>query len=324
MGTKEKMLALLEARCGEYLSGEEIAETLSVSRTSVWKAAKALREAGYAIDAVQNRGYCLDKNTDILSEHGVRRLLAPACEYLNIEVLPVAASTNALMREKANRSGKEGCVIIANEQTAGRGRRGRQFFSPPDTGIYMSILLRPQNFLPEQAMSITTMAALAACETVEAVSGREAGIKWVNDIFIGGKKVSGILTEATFDMESGTVDYIILGIGMNVYRPAEGFPSEIAERAGAIFHKQVNEGKNRLAAEFLNRFMALYAAAPGADYAEKYRRKSLVIGREITVITPTERRSAFALDVDKDCRLLVRYEDGTVERLLSAEVSVSL
>lgn len=324
MGTKEKLLSLLETKRGEYLSGAEIAEALSVSRTAVWKAAKALRAAGYAIDAAQNRGYCLDENTDILSESGVCRRLSPLCEKIELEVMHSASSTNALMRERANSGAQEGCVIIANEQTTGRGRRGRSFYSPPDTGIYMSILLRPQNFLPEQAMSITTMAAVAACEAIEAVSGREAGIKWVNDIYLGSRKVSGILTEATFDMECGTVDYIILGIGMNVYRPAAGFPDEISGVAGAIFPAQVNEGKNRLAAEFLNRFMALYAAVPGEDYIEKYREKSIVIGRDVTVITPASHRTAYVLDVDKDCRLFVRYEDGTTEHLLSAEISIRI
>lgn len=321
MGTKEKLLALLEASQGTYLSGEELAETLAVSRTSVWKAANALRNAGYAISGAQNRGYCLDARTDVLSEQGIRALLGPKEETLTLEVLSSAESTNALLREKANAGAPEGYVIAANAQTRGRGRLGRSFFSPPDTGIYMSLLLRPRNLSAGQAVRVTTMAAVAAAEAIESVSGRETKIKWVNDIFIGRKKVSGILTEASFDLESGSVDYIVLGIGMNAYEPAGGFPPEIREVAGSIFSEQRSNGKNRLTAEFLTRFLELYQNETN-DYTEIYRRRSLVIGKRVQVITPTSRRLAYALDIDGTCRLVVRYEDGTVDQLSSSEVSV--
>lgn len=322
MGTKEKLLALLESHKGEYFSGEEIARLLSVSRTAVWKAVNALRSAGYDIDAVQNRGYCLDAHTDILSVQGIRKHLNPRWDYLDLEVLPCADSTNALLRERAAKGAPEGSVILANRQTKGRGRLGREFYSPPDTGIYMSLLLRPQALEPTQAVKLTTMAAVAACKAIEEVSGKQAQIKWVNDIFINGKKVCGILTEASFGLETGRLDYVIVGIGFNVYPPAVGFPPELAEIADSILRSQENEGKSKLTASFLNHFLEIYHSNGSSEYAAVYREKSMVIGRPIQVLSPAGTRNAYALDVDRDCRLIVRYEDGTVDNLSSAEISI--
>lgn len=324
MSTKEKLLALLQEHKGEFFSGAQIAETLNVSRTAVWKAANSLRNAGYSINAVQNKGYSLDARTDVLSEAGIRQYLLPEYRDLHMDILPVADSTNAQLREKANGGTEDGCILIANEQTKGRGRLGRDFYSPPDTGVYLSILLRPDYHLPSQAVKITTMAATAASEAIEEVTLRPTGIKWVNDIFMNGKKVSGILTEASFNLENGRLDYIILGIGMNAYAPPEGFPGELSRIAGSIFYEQVEDGKNRLAAAFLNHFLGYYRSPDPDRYAEKYREKSILIGRQVTVITPSSQRSAYVLDVDKNCRLIVRYEDGEVEQLTSAEISVYL
>ena len=322
MGTKEKLLTLLENHRGEYFSGEEIASELSVSRTAVWKAVNALRAAGYEIDAAQNRGYCLDEHTDILSVQGIRLLLGSDDSEFDLELIPCTGSTNALLRERAAAGAAEGSVILANQQTQGRGRLGREFYSPPDTGVYLSLLLRPRGLEPAQAVKLTTMAAVAACRAIEEVSGKEAEIKWVNDIFLNRKKVCGILTEASYSLENGSLDYVILGVGFNVYPPAGGFPGELADIADSILKIQTDQGKNRLAASFLRRFLEIYRSTSDGDYAAVYRSKSMVIGRPIRVISPAGTRNAYALDVDRDCRLIVRWEDGTVESLSSAEVSI--
>lgn len=318
MGTKEELLSLLEGSKGTYLSGEEIAQRLSVSRTAVWKAVNALRSAGYEISGAQNRGYCLDAHTDILSAQGIRHHLE--WDNLSLEVTPCADSTNALLRQRAAEGAREGCVILSNQQTQGRGRLGREFYSPPDTGVYMSLLLRPRDLEPSQAVKITTMAAVAACRAIEAVSGKHAAIKWVNDIFLSGKKVCGILTEGSYNLETGKLGDVVLGIGFNVYPPAGGFPEELADIAGSIFQNQVDEGKNRLAASFLNHFLEIYHSPNG--YAREYRERSMVIGRAIRVLAPSGERAAYALDVDKGCRLVVRYDDGSVDTLSSAEISI--
>ncbi|MGN0329859.1 MAG: biotin--[acetyl-CoA-carboxylase] ligase [Kineothrix sp.] len=324
METKEKLLDLFENNRGVYLSGQDIAERLSISRAAVWKAVKSLRSEGYSIEAVRNKGYSLAVETDILSAQGIQKYLKPVCQGMELEVLPALASTNTMVREKAAAGAPEGYTVIANNQTDGKGRRGRSFYSPSGTGIYMSLLLRPRQYASKQAVKLTTMAAVAVCEAIEAVSGKKAQIKWVNDIYVAGKKVCGILTEASFGLEDGFLEYAVLGIGINVSPPMGGFPEELKNVAGAVFCEAQNDGKNHLAAEFLNRFMTYYAMSPEICCADSYRSRSLVIGREIQVIFSDGSKKAIALDVDEDCRLMVKYEDGKTERLSSGEISVKL
>lgn len=322
LSTKENILALFEENKGIYFSGEEIAAQLSVSRAAVWKAVNALRSDGYVIDAVPNKGYRLSMNTDILSVQGIEKYLDPQNRQLTIQVLPEVSSTNTMLREKANEEIPEGYVIIANGQTEGRGRRGRSFYSPVDTGIYLSILLRPKEIATNELTNLTSLAAVAACETIEEVSGQTPGIKWVNDIYIDGRKVSGILTEASISMENGSVEYVVVGIGFNVYLPEDGFSGEIKDIAGAIFDRKKDDGKNLLVAGVLNHFMNYYAEFDKKDYVKKYQERSLVVGKEITVLAPSGSRKALALEVDDTCALLVQYEDGSTERLNSGEISI--
>lgn len=324
MTTKERLLELFESNKGMYFSGEEIAGKLNISRAAVWKAVKNLRSEGYVIDAVTNKGYCLSVETDILSPQGIRKYLDSQYMDMDINVLPTAVSTNTLVREKADSGMAEGYTVISNEQSDGRGRYGRKFFSPGGTGLYMSILLRPHNYSAGQAVRITTMAAVAMCEAIEAVSDKKAQIKWVNDIFVNGKKVCGILTEGSFGLESGVLDYAVLGLGLNVYNPQGGFPEELEQIAGAVFDSTQNDMKNRLAADFLNRFMGYYTAGNQNDYIEKYRSRSLAVGKHITVILANQTRKAYVNGVDDECRLLVEYEDGEKESLSYGEIHIKL
>lgn len=324
MTTKEKLLALLEDSKGTFFSGEEIARTLQVSRAAVWKAVNALREDGYTIDAATNKGYRLSPDSDILSPQGIRRFLKPEYRDLDLTVLPTAPSTNALVREKANQGRPEGCVIVACEQTAGRGRYGRQFFSPVDSGVYLSLLLRPTAYSPQQATCLTAAAAAAMCQAIEAVTGQQPGIKWVNDIFLHGKKVCGILTEAAVGLETGTLNYMVLGAGVNLYPPAEGFPEEIQSIAGSVLERSCPEAKNRLVGEFLNRFWDFYAHPECRTYLEDYRARSLAVGRRVTVLSNGQAVSAYAYGIDDDFRLLVRYENGDTEALSYGEIRIQL
>ena len=324
MTTKEKLLALLEDSKGTFFSGEEIARTLQVSRAAVWKAVNALREDGYTIDAATNKGYRLSPDSDILSPQGIRRFLKPEYRDLDLTVLPTAPSTNALVREKANQGRPEGCVIIACEQTDGRGRYGRQFFSPVDSGVYLSLLLRPTAYSPQQATSLTAAAAAAMCQAIEAVTGQQPGIKWVNDIFLHGKKVCGILTEAAVGLETGTLNYMVLGAGVNLYPPAEGFPEEIQSIAGSVLERSCPEAKNRLVGEFLNRFWDFYSHPECRAYLEDYRARSLAVGRRVTVLSNGQAVSAYAYGIDDDFRLLVRYDSGKTEALSYGEIRIQL
>lgn len=230
--TKERVLRALEAREGAHVSGAQLARELGVTRNSVWKAVNALRREGYHIDATTNRGYALSHEDDLFSASGIRRFL-PADAPLFPAVRKSLDSTNAEALRRAVDGAPEGTVIVAEEQTAGRGRRGRSFFSPAGTGIYLSILVRPA-LAAERAHLLTCSAAVAVAEAIEACAGVDASIKWVNDVYCRGKKVAGILTEGSFDLEGGVLQHAVVGIGVNVRPPHAGFPAEIAERAGAV------------------------------------------------------------------------------------------
>ena len=325
LSTKEALLLLFEKNKGKFFSGEEIAEELSISRTAVWKAVKTLQSEGFPIKAQKSRGYRLSPDTDIVSSQGVEKYLSEALD-LDISVFDEVTSTNTLLKEKATAGAREGTVIISNSQTGGKGRLGRSFYSPRNTGLYISILLRPSDLPPQKALKITTMAAVSACHAIESVlSGDDAPqIKWVNDIFYRGKKVVGILTEASVSMENGNLEYAVLGIGFNVYAPEDGFPEELKDIAGAILPARQPDAKNRIAAEFLNHFFGTFTAPDHGNYEEEYKRRSLVLGKSVNVISTGSgsTRRAKVLDITSDCNLLVEYEDKTTSVLSSGEVSI--
>ena len=323
MSVKERLLPLLTDRGEDYLSGEDAAKLLGVSRNAVWKAVSALKEEGYNIEAVTNRGYRLKDSGDVLSSAEIEKNLTFLKGRLNIEVKKTVTSTNALLKEKAAAGAPEGTVLIALSQTAGRGRFTRKFFSPSDSGIYMSILLRPR-ISAENAALITTAAAVAVAEAAEKLSGGKTAIKWVNDVLIDGKKICGILTEASLNIESGELDYAVLGIGLNVYEPENGFPDEIKNIAGAILKERGSGNKSRLAATVLESFFKYYNTITEPSFIGTYRKRCVVLGKQINVLSPAGARSAYALDIDENCRLRVRYKDGEEALLSSGEVSIKI
>lgn len=325
MSTKDTVLALFERNKGFFVSGERIAEELNISRTAVWKAVKKLQQEGYEIKAITNRGYCLDKESDVLTQRGIISCLNEDNRFgLRPEVFVRVDSTNTVCVEKAAVGEDEGYVAIAGSQSAGRGRRGRAFFSPAETGIYMSILLKPSQLEAPQVLRVTTMAAAAVCEAIEAVTHKRADIKWVNDIYMKDRKVCGILTEAAFSNSVQDPDYVIVGIGINAYTPKDGFPEAIADIAGSIFDYCSPGLKNRLVAEILDRFMAYYKGVSANDYIEEYRKRSIAIGKDVTVSVKGKAVSAHVLGIDDECGLMVRYDDGTEATLRSGEVSIKL
>ena len=320
---KDALLGLLEGSRGAFVSGEEVALRLGVSRNAVWKAAEALRREGYCIESVKNRGYRLAESSDRLSPQGIRKYL-PASLPVRLEVIPSAASTNDLVRARAEAGESEGLALFAEEQTAGRGRLARPFYSPRDTGIYMSLLLRPVRYTAAQAVRITSAAAVAVCDAIARVSGRDARIKWVNDVYIEDKKVCGILTEASVSMEDNCLRYVVLGIGIDVYEPEGGFPPPLEGVAAAVYSAPRGDGKNELAAAVLSRFFELYSHLDDPAVMEEYRRRSCVVGREIDVLSARGARRARALNIGADGHLLVRYEDGGEEKLYAGEISIRI
>ncbi|MBR2751314.1 MAG: biotin--[Clostridiales bacterium] len=319
MSTKDELLKLFESNKGKFLSGGEIAEKLQISRTAIWKAVESLRAEGYSIEAVKSQGYSLSPDTDIVSSQGVKKYLK---KDLDITVMEEVASTNTVVKELAMAGEREGKTVIANSQTGGKGRMGRKFFSPRNSGVYISVLLRPDAMLPERALKITTMAAVAASRAIEEVTGKEALIKWVNDIFVEDRKVVGILTEASMSMESGHLEFAVLGIGFNVYEPEGGFPEELKTIAGALLSEKMPDAKNRIAAAFLNHFFEIYDDVEHLHYEEYYKEKSLVLGKDVDVLAASGTRRAKVLDITEDCNLVVCYDDGSKTVLSSGEVRI--
>ena len=241
---------------------------------------------------------------------------------IEIQVLDKATSTNTLVKELATEK-KEGFVMVAGEQTAGRGRMGRSFFSPGDSGVYMSLLLKPQ-IKPEDAVQITTAAAVSVCKALEKMGVFDAKIKWVNDIYIGNRKVCGILTESSFNPKSEVLDFAVLGVGINIYESEEGFPDEIKDIAGAVFSQREENLRNKFIVEFINAFFGYYNVLSSKKHMKEYKEKSFVLGKEINIIQSENIRSGKAIDIDENCNLVVELPDGNTEKLYSGEISVKV
>ena len=320
---RDAVLSELERHRGEYISGEELAKRLHVSRNAVWKAIGALRGDGYPIDARTNCGYALSDGCDILSAQSVEKFLRTP--GLNVQVHGEVSSTNTLVRQAAEAGEPEGLLLFATSQSAGRGRRGRTFFSPGGGNLYMSALLRPQ-LAAQDAALVTTLAAVAVAEAVEQIGGRACGIKWVNDVYCDGKKICGILTEASMDCETGMLAYAVVGIGINVRPPKNGFPEPLRSIAGAVFEQEPPgpEAASHLAAAVWDRFFAMYRRLPDTGFLAEYRRRSFLLGKPIDVLRPDGNIPAVALAIDEHAGLVVRYADGREETLSSGEVSVRI
>lgn len=284
-----------------------------------------------------------------LSATYIEQQLQNAGFSLHVQVKQKVDSTNELLKRYAGQGESRDMAVIAQEQSAGKGRRGRSFFSPEGTGIYMSLLLHPK-VTADQAAMLTTLAAVAVSRAVEEVSEQEVQIKWVNDVWMRGRKISGILTECAPSFTAGRPEYVVVGLGINVFEPEGGFPEEIREAAGAVFlqgekEKQRENLRSRLAALVLVQFMEYYRTFPERDYLEEYRRRCFVIGRQVRILTSehTERRQqkalegagqeqqenrdrsrALVLGIDEACHLHVQYEDGTTEYLFGGEISVRM
>ena len=318
---KEKVLNFLELNRGRYVSGAKIASELDVSRNAIWKAIKGLEGEGYLIEKRTNQGYMLKEEDDKLSLVGIEKLIKKDSK-LEIEVFQTIDSTNKYLFKKGSEGGREGLVAVAESQGCGKGRLGRTFFSPSG-GVYFSILLRPDknSHVTER---LTVLGALAVCESINELFGVGAGIKWVNDIYIGNKKCSGILTEASIDFESGSVAYAVLGVGINVYAPDGGYPDDIKDIACAV-DVAVPNAKNKLVATVLNKLLEYYYNFNNETVVERYRALSIMVGQTVIVKRDSGDRKAVCKAIDDECRLVVKYlDDNEQETLYYGEVSLCL
>ncbi len=329
MTVKDSVLQALENNKDTYLSGEELSGRLGVSRAAVCKAVKSLRGEGYEIEAVTNRGYMMPSADTAISEAAVRNALPAYLRGMNIHVYDILDSTNLEARRIAAGDAKSlPAVVIARQQTAGRGRLGRSFYSPKD-GLYLSIAIKP-DFDISRSSLVTVAAAAATSEAIDEVCECSTKIKWVNDIYLGDRKVCGILTEANTDFETGQIDSLVTGIGINTSE--KSFPPELKDIAGSVSAEGLTgHEKAMLAAALVERFLRYTRDLNG--FMDSYRSRSLVLGKNITVYTGTYRKdptqelggkSAFAVAIDDSGGLTVEYDDGSRETLTSGEVSIRI
>ena len=318
---KEEVLGLLERNDGEYLSGSVIATKLGVSRTAVWKAVASLEREGYRFEKSTKNGYKL-KGKEGISSFGIKHFLKGNF-VREIECFEELPSTNSYLMEKGAKGEKEGLLAVSKRQTSGRGRRGKNFFSP-DGGVYFSLLLRPKKDYVGTSY-LTVMTALAVMEGITEVYKVPAGIKWVNDVYIGRKKVAGILTEASFDYESGAVSHVVIGVGINVKTPSNGFPKDI-EKIACALDKEVADGPNKLIATIVNKLSEVMKdfEESSALVMSRYREASVILGRKIMVIRDGIEAPAVAHAITDEGHLIVRYPFGEEEELYFGEVSLCL
>lgn len=241
-------------------------------------------------------------------------------QKLNITIFSELDSTNNYLKKLGSQGEKETTLVIAESQTGGRGRMGRSFYSPNGAGVYFSLLLYPK-ISAEKSLNLTVMAAVSVAEAVMQYSNGDVKIKWVNDVYIDGKKVCGILTEGSINVEK-KLDYAVVGIGINVIAPENGFPDDIKDIATAIFSGNAEENvKEKIVADVVNKFFGMYNAID-TDFVKRYKEYSYLTGKEINIISGENIRPATVLGITDDCHLLVKNENDEIEEISSGDVSV--
>ncbi len=318
MALKDKVLEILEENRGRSISGNKMAETLGMTRSAVWKAVTQLREEGYTIHAVTNRGYCLTSENDLLNEPSIKSHLETVEYGRKMDVFKTIDSTNTFAKKLAEIGTANGHTIIAEQQTEGRGRHGRSFHSPGNQGIYMSVIVRPP-FDIKQTANITACSAVAVAEAIEIITGLECGIKWVNDIYIGGKKVCGILTEASINVEQGCLDYAVIGIGLNVNNGF--FPKGLDDKATSLrIEKGETVNRSRLCAKILDRLEARITTMNDPEFMNEYRRRSILTGKIIDIDTGDSIERFECKGIDDEGRLIVVGSDKKERHLTNGTV----
>lgn len=327
MSTKSDLFNILNTTQSEYLSGQELATQLGLSRNAVWKAVKSLQSEGFEIESKSGVGYRLLSKNDILSSSYIREEYGIPCK---IHILSEVDSTNNYAKSLNDISVPN--IVIADSQTAGRGRLGRSFYSPQAKGLYMSIVFEPK-FSLDKSMLVSSLAALSVCKAFEEVTGLGPKIKWVNDIYLNGRKVCGILTEAETNFETGSISRIIVGIGINCFE--QTFPEELREKAGYIKNPTKEFTRNSLASSIIKWFFNTINTADNRLLLREYKSRSLILGKPILIYGASysalpenggQGVRAKAVDIDENGGLVVEYTDGIHARemttITSGEVTI--
>lgn len=310
MSLKEDVInELLNA--DEYVSGEALAKKFNKSRAAVWKAVRALKSDGFDIDAVTNKGYILRQSNALVTAQSIKAKLKYDIDVTHYQTID--STNNECKRFLAN--SKQGVFLItADNQTAGRGRQGKSFYSPAGTGIYFSLVVRPKTAL-QNAVTATTAASVAVCRAIEKLTELKPKIKWVNDVYLNGKKVCGILTEASTNFETGAVDSVIIGIGINI--STISFPEDV-EGAGSL---DVDINRSALVAQTVNELLDIISS-DCSGFIDYYRKHSMVIGEKIRFIKNSKEEFATAVAIDEHGGLEIELENGERTTLRSGEITV--
>ncbi len=332
--TKNNVLAILMKNDG-FVSGEAISRELGLSRTAVNMAVKKLREEGYEIKSVTNRGYRLISSPDLLN-YGTLMGYLSEVRMRDVECYDIVGSTNYELAKRAVEGAHQGTVIVADEQKNGRGRKGRAFVSPGGHGIYLSYLMRPSSELKKKIAnsrnnmawsSITAWTSVTIAEVIEKNCGIRPDIKWVNDLYMNGRKICGILTQSSFDAEVLEVQHILIGIGINVSELYDDFPKEIRDIAGSILTESgVAVSRAKLTSDLILALDEMCGRWPeGMDeYLEKYRDWNIVPGKNVLVNYGDSTEQVYALGIDDSFSLRVRDSAGEEKRLICGDVSLKL
>ncbi|MBU3111864.1 biotin--[acetyl-CoA-carboxylase] ligase [Clostridium lacusfryxellense] len=318
-----KILKLLKDSGEDFVSGQKISEEFGVSRAAIWKHINIIKEAGYEIEAISRKGYRIISSPDILTFGEIKNFLTTKYIGKNIIHYESISSTNSKAKELAEMNEEHGTVIVSEEQTLGRGRLGRNWVSPKYKGIWMSIILRP-NIITQNASLITLVGAAAVQRAIKKM-GIETSIKWPNDIVIDSKKVCGILTEMSGEIDH--INYLIMGIGINVNLEEEDIPIELKESATSL---KLETGKyidrKLLLANILNEFEDLYndfvLNGNIKETIDICREKSILIGREIQLVNRGKVKIAKAVDISDKGELIIENDQGIIEHIVSGEVSI--
>lgn len=318
---KAEILSLLRDR-GDYVSGQELCEHFNVSRTAVWKAINQLKKEGYCIQAVQNRGYLLETEDEVFGQHELESRMDTEWAGHPVTFYDTVNSTNLRAKQDAENGASEGALVVADMQTAGRGRRGRTWNSPAGINVYFTLILKPE-YVPDKASMVTLVMAMAVAEGIRKTCGVEAGIKWPNDIVINGKKVCGILTEMS--VERDFIHHVVIGVGINV--GLQEFAPEIAATATSL---QAECGEKISKAELVVNVMKAFE-----KYYDRFKRNTdlsmlmedynaLLVNREreVCVLDPGGKYTGVSRGINDTGELLVELEDGSMKAVYAGEVSV--
>jgi BirA family transcriptional regulator, biotin operon repressor / biotin---[acetyl-CoA-carboxylase] ligase len=321
--TAALLLNQLKQAQGKWISGEALSHELQVSRTAIWKHIRTMKTEGYSIDSSTRKGYLLREIPDLLRPRELREGLKTRCiGQGEIRYFDQTDSTNLRAKAMAAAGAPEGTLIIAEEQTEGRGRRGRNWFSPPGDGIYMSLIIRPA-ILPQEAPRFALLTAAVVAEAVREITLLETRIKWPNDILVGGRKLGGILTEVSMEMDK--VEYMIVGLGLNVNLAREAFPPDLRELGTSI---RAETGRSLPRLPLVRRILEIfeetyeeYQRQGFAAIRERWQAFTDMTGRRVAVDTLGRRLTGEVVDFDEDGYLVVREHNGDLVRIFSGDVS---